>query len=411
MGITELNLTLTQEQKTLRNETRRFLREVWRPASIELDKLSDPADVIAPDSVFWETGRKTFELGYHKMSLPEAIGGLGVDALTMAILTEEMGYASPGLAASWMVCGTPYGYALSSEDPEVQSLALAYCADTKAEMTGCWAITEPAHGSDWLLLEGQHYNDPASTPQVVAELDGDHYIINGQKAAWVSNGTIAKYAALFLNLDSSKGIAGGGVAVVPLDLPGISRGKPLAKIGQRDLNQGEIFFDNVRLPKSYMVCKDPETYQAMITNQLATANAWMGSCFTGVAHSAYEEALSYAKQRIQGGCPIFDHQNIKLKLFDMFARVEAARAFSRQVVVYNFGRLSDGQLPALEYSVASKVFCTETAFKVASQAVQIFGGNGLSQEYTVEKIFRDARASTIQDGVNETLAIGASSRL
>jgi alkylation response protein AidB-like acyl-CoA dehydrogenase len=191
----------------------------------------------------------------------------------------------------------------------------------------------------------------------------------------------------------------------------VSRGKPLAKMGQRDLNQGEIFFDNVHLPKSYMVCKDPEAYQAMITNQLCTANAWMGSCFTGVAHSAYDEALSYAKERIQGGRPIVEHQNIKLKLFGMFARVEAARAFSRQVIVYNAGRVAEGQLPALEYSVASKVFCTETAFNVASQAVQIFGGNGLSQEYTIEKIFRDARASTIQDGVNETLAIGASSLL
>ena len=156
MGITELDLTLTAEQKALRNETRRFLREVWRPASIELDKLSDPADVIAEDSIFWETGRKTFELGYHKMGLPEELGGLGVDPLSMAILTEEMGYASPGLAASWMVCGTPFGFALLSEDPEVQALTLAYCADTKAEMTGCWAITEPRHGSDWLLLCRRH---------------------------------------------------------------------------------------------------------------------------------------------------------------------------------------------------------------------------------------------------------------
>ena len=411
MGITELNLTLTEEQKALITAARRFFREVWRPASIALDKLADPADVIAPDSIFWETGRKTFELGYHKMGLPEEIGGLSVDPLSMAILTEEMGYASPGLAASWMVCGTPFLYAMLSEDPQVRELVLAFCADTKAEMTGCWAITEPEHGSDWLLLEGTHYSDPKVVPQVRAKLDGEHYIINGQKAAWVSNGTIARYAALFLNLDSTKGIAGGGVAVVPLDLPGVSRGKPLAKIGQRDLNQGEIYFDNVRLPKSYMIGKDPETYHLMITNQLATANAWMGSCFTGLAYAAYDEALSYAKQRIQGGRPIIEHQNIKLKLFDMFTGVEAARAFSRQVMVYNFQQIAEAKPPALEYSVASKVFCTETAFHVASQAVQIFGGNGLSQEYTIEKIFRDARASMIQDGINETLAIGAASRL
>jgi alkylation response protein AidB-like acyl-CoA dehydrogenase len=411
MGITELNLTLTEEQKALCTGARRFFREVWRPASIALDQLADPAEVIAPDSVFWETGRKTFELGYHKMGLPEAIGGLGLDPLSMALLTEEMGYASPGLAASWMVCGTPFIYAMMSEDPQVRELALTFCADTRAEMTGCWAITEPEHGSDWLLLEGGHYSDPKVVPQVRAVLDGDHYLINGQKAAWVSNGTISRYAALFLNLDPAKGMAGGGVAVVPLDLPGVSRGKPLAKIGQRDLNQGEIYFDKVRLPKSYMVAKDPEIYQALITSQLATANAWMGSCFTGLAHAAYDEALSYARQRLQGGRPIIEHQNIKLKLFDMFAGVEAARALSRQVMVYNFQQIAEAKPPALEYSVASKVFCTETAFRVASQAIQIFGGNGLSREYAVEKLFRDARASMIQDGINETLAIGAASRL
>ncbi|MBI4767925.1 MAG: hypothetical protein HY787_25585 [Deltaproteobacteria bacterium] len=114
---------------------------------------------------------------------------------------------------------------------------------------------------------------------------------------------------------------------------------------------------------------------------------------------------------IQGGRPIIEHQNIKLKLFDMFAGVEAARAFSRQVMVYNFQQIVEAKPPALEYSVASKVFCTETAFRVASQAIQIFGGNGLSREYAIEKIFRDARASMIQDGINETLAIGAASRL
>ena len=125
----------------------------------------------------------------------------------------------------------------------------------------------------------------------------------------------------------------------------------------------------------------------------------------------YDEALKFAKERVQGGKTIFQHQNIKLKLFDMFMTVEAARCLSRQVMVHNFEQLKALQPPALEYSMASKIFGTESAFKVANQAVQICGGIGLSQEYVIEKIFRDARMALIQDGANETLALGGAVNL
>jgi len=411
MGITEINLELSAEQKSMRDEARKFFREVWRPASIELDQISTAEGVIAEDSVLWETGGKTFELGYHKIGLPQVVGGLELPPLSIAIITEEMGYASPGLAACWMVCSSPFGYALLSPDPQAHELTRRFCEDTQAKMTGCWAITEPEHGSDWLLMEGEHMKDPVKPPQVTATLNGDEYVINGQKAAWVSNGTIASYAVLFLSLDPAKGMDGGGIALVPLDVPGVTRGKPWAKLGQRDLNQGEIFFDNVRIPAAYMVCPDPGIYPTMLTAQLAGANAWMGSCFTGVAHSAYDEALKFAKERVQGGKPIFQHQNIKLKLFEMFTAVEAARCLSRQVMVFNSGQSRGDRPPALEYSMASKIMATETAFKVANQAVQICGGVGLSQEYVIEKIFRDARMALIQDGVNEVLALGGAANL
>jgi alkylation response protein AidB-like acyl-CoA dehydrogenase len=198
-----------------------------------------------------------------------------------------------------------------------------------------------------------------------------------------------------------------GIAIVPLDLPGVSRGKPLDKLGQRALNQGEIFFDDVRIPKGYVVCQDPATYQVMAGSILAGANAFMGTTFVGVAQAALDEALEYAGQRVQGGRIIFDHQNVKLKLFDMFASVEAARSLSRRVSVYN----SVTMPAALHYSIASKVFATETAFRVASQAIQVFGGYGLSKDFHIEKIFRDARAAMIEDGVNETLALAGADRL
>ena len=160
-----------------------------------------------------------------------------------------------------------------------------------------------------------------------------------------------------------------------------------------------------------VIVQDPATYTMAINGQLAGANMWMGCIFTGTAHSAFDEALKYSRERIQGGRPIFEHQNIKLKLFDMFTSVEAARQLSRSVWVYNIQRRMAMQPMAIEYSIASKVLGTETAFKVASQAVQIFGGNGLSKEYVIEKIFRDARAAMIEDGVNETLALLGATRL
>jgi alkylation response protein AidB-like acyl-CoA dehydrogenase len=200
---------------------------------------------------------------------------------------------------------------------------------------------------------------------------------------------------------------GNGIAAIPLDYPGITRGKPLNKLGQRALNQGEIFFDNVRIPKANMICADPATYAVLFDVTLAAANAGMGTLFVGTAQAALDEALAYAKQRVQGGRVIFEHQSVKARLFDMFTQVEAARSLARRVAVYN----SVTMPPAVHYSIASKVFCTETAFRVASQAVQIFGGYGLSKDFHIEKIFRDARSSMVEDGVNESLALGGAERL
>jgi alkylation response protein AidB-like acyl-CoA dehydrogenase len=196
------------------------------------------------------------------------------------------------------------------------------------------------------------------------------------------------------------GSAGGGICVVPLDIPGVSKGKPLNKLGQRALNQGEIYFDEARVPADYMLV-DQESYESMLDITLSTANAGMGAIFTGSARAAYEEALRYSKERVQGGKPLFEHQMVKHKLFDMFTKVEAARALSRAAIIYNYNNTP----PETHYSIASKVFCTRTAFEVASEAVQLFGGYGVSKEYPIEKMFRDNRAAMIEDGANDSLMI------
>jgi len=411
MGIRELNIDLNEEHFALRDAARKFLGEVWRPASIQLDKLAGPQEVIAEDSILWEVLRQTWKLGYHKMAFPRGSGGMELDVLSLALIIEEMGWAAADLAVSLAVCITPFAYAQLSPDSEVRDLTRKFCEDTEATMTGCWAITEPDHGSDWILLDGEHAQNPAVTPQVRAVLDGDHYVINGQKSSWVSNGTFATHAALWLSLDPNRGMEGGGIAVVPLNLPGISRGKPLNKMGQRALNQGEIFFDNVRIPRSLMVVQEPAAFKFLSNAQLALANGLMGLCFAGTAQAALEEAMKYAKTRVQGGQLICKHQSVKLRLFDMFVSVEAARSLARRVAVYNNQLLKQMQPPATHYAMASKVLSTETAFQVASQAVQVHGGYGLCKDYYVEKIFRDARAAMIEDGTNEVLALGGADRL
>jgi alkylation response protein AidB-like acyl-CoA dehydrogenase len=277
-----------------------------------------------------------------------------------------------------------------------------FAKDREAKYIGCWAITEPQHGSDGLLYGTEQFQKPEVAFEVTARKDGDDWILNGQKAAWVSNATIATHALTFVAVDRSKGMAGSGVAVVPLDLAGVSKGPPLNKLGQRGLNQGEIFFDNVRIPAHYMLV-EPGFYPMVIDLVLAGANAGMGALFTGVARAAFEEALAYTKTRVQGGQPICEHQLVQYKLFDMFMKVECARAISRGALIYASGQ----QPPAAQYSIASKVFCTQAAFEVASDAVQLHGGYGLCKDMLVEKLFRDARASMIEDGCNEVLGLAA----
>ena len=403
MAYFELDTTLNKELKAMQKEIAKFARKVMRPAGIELDKLQDPADVIAKGSVLWDVMKTFRELHLHALGIPKALGGLAGDTSdpkASGVLYEELGYGDAGLAIS-LSGSNPFRLAALSPDPRLQQLARDFANDMEVNLIGCWAITEPAHGSDWVMGAQPDFDDPRCAPDLRAELKGDEYVLNGQKAAWVSNGTIATHATLHVCIDPSKGMQGNGLAVVPLDLPGVRRGKPLDKIGQRPLNQGEIFFEEVKIPKAFMVVDDSKQMQVMMKNILTGANAGMGQLFVGLAQAAFDEALNYAKQRIQGGVPIFEHKNIKLQLFDMFTKVEAARAYARRMAAYNVLNPPG----SAHHAIASKVLSTKTAFEVASEAISIFGGNGLAREYSIEKMFRDARAAMIEDGENNILSL------
>jgi alkylation response protein AidB-like acyl-CoA dehydrogenase len=396
-----LDAALSDDMKAVREMVNRFAREVMRPAAVELDRMADPADVIAPESVLWTVFDRYKELGIGDPAKYDPDLSPADRALLHAVVLEEMSWGDVGLAISLELCDTiaPWAQGFGRQE--------AYEFFSKREDIGCLALTEPGHGSDHVGFTEPTFSDPSVRPSCRARREGDEYVINGQKAAWVSNGTIATAAALFCTLEDSKdGLKGGAAFLVPLELPGVQRGSPLDKIGQRTLNQGELFFDDVRVPEAFRLIEGPDAYGMVWEMVLKIANSAMGQQFVGVARAAFDHALAYAKERVQGGVPIIQHQSVKARLFQMFSRVEAARSLARRVAVE--AALSD--IP-FQHAAASKIVCTQAAFDVASSAVQIFGGNGLSREYPVEKLFRDARASLIEDGENDFLGLMAASRL
>jgi alkylation response protein AidB-like acyl-CoA dehydrogenase len=400
MSYLELNMELSDEHIALKEQVHKFAVEVLRPASLKLDEMS-PEEVIAPGSIYWDCMRKMYENQYHTVLIPDAYGGMGLDPLALHIFFEELSYGSVGFTVSLGVsCFSAFFASMIAEDNLIEKFIIPYVNCRDVSIISCWAITEPDHGSDILMPGTSFFHDPNVTQQVKAKKKNGRWVLSGQKAAWVSNGPIATDAALFVNIDPSMGMAGGGICLVDLKQPGVTKGKPLNKMGQRELPQGEIFFDEALCPDEFMIV-DQESYEAMTDITLATANASMGAFFTGVGQAALDLAIQYAKERVQGGQTICNHQWVQKKIFDMFIRVQSSRALSRAAMVYNLNTTP----PAVPYSVAAKIHCTENAFLITHDAVQIFGGNGVSKEYPIEKLFRDARVGMIEDGSNDSLSI------
>lgn len=406
MSYTELNLDLTEEHRLLKNEVHKFAVEVLRPASIELDRMS-PEDVIKKGSPYWECMAQAYRNNYHTVLISDEYGGLGLDPLGVHIFWEELAYGSVGFAVSLgCSCFSSFYATLLCDDYLIDKFVTPFVNCRDASVMSCWAITEPTHGSDNLMAGTPFFRDPCAFQEVRAVKKRGKWVLNGQKSAWVSNGPIASDAALFVNIDPKMGFAGGGIALVELNQPGVSRGKPLNKMGQRELPQGEIFFDDAVCPDEHMII-DPESYEAITELTLGHANATMGAYFTGVAQAAYDMAIQYSRDRVQGGKPLCQHQMVQRKLFDMFIGIETARAFSRSAMVFNMNTTP----PLVQYSIASKVYCTEVAFKVTSEAIQLFGGHGLTKDAPIEKLFRDARAGMIEDGSNDSLSLAAGEML
>lgn len=394
----DLNLDLSWEDKEIKSQAHKFAKEVMRPIAREVDRMS-AEKAVAKESPLWEFLRQAYALGYHKALFPTELGGLGFTPLQGHILNEEIIWGSLGLSGVLLLASWPFFKVLQSGNKElIEEFVAPFCNTGAPNITACWAITEPDRGSDSINVNEPFFSVPGARGNVQARLAGNEWVIDGQKSAWVSCGPIATHGMLNVQIDPSKGLAGGGVCILPLNLPGISRGKALEKVGQRDLPQGELFFHEVRIPKKYMFV-GPENYSSWTANNLAFGNAAMTLFAIGLARAAFDEAFAYSKERVQGGKTLIEHYFTKVRIARMFGKVEAIRATSR--AVWNLALKVYPPLP--EYSYSAKAICTEMAREVIDEAVQLHGANGLTKEYPIEKFWRDSRALTIEDGENNTL--------
>ncbi len=392
-----VDFQLTEEQQRLVEGAHTFARDVLRPAEFELDKIADPEEVFKSD-LFRDVMRQTYRLGFHRSLLPAHVGGLGLDPLTITMINEELFWGGPGIMQNVMVSVfVAFTAMMSNKTSLKKEFILPYCEDNDATQIGCFAGVEPLVGSDLTSV-----NDPNIRLKTRARKIGDEYIINGAKSAFISAGGIANMIGVAACLEPERGMRGTGLFILPGDMKGISRGKPLDKLGLRCLNQTEIFFDEVKVPKRYLAIRPREdNWMNFVKSFICFGNT--GVAVTGLAlmRSAYEEAFEYARERVQGSKRLIEHPNIAMKLFDAYQIIEAARSAIWKVSWKN-GNQYPGDIPL---TAAARCFTTNNAMRITAEMVQILGAYGIAKEYHLEKYMRDAKLTQIEDGAVDTMAI------
>ena len=400
----ELAVELPRDCASLRDEAHRFAQELMRPAARKLDRLAEQPPVIARDSPLLQVLKAAYGLGYHRASISTDLGGLGLAPVGMHILLEELGWGSAGITLSLLASSLPaLAVIADGRSKMIQRFVKPFVENQDASWIGCWALSEPRHGSDHFLIGGAEFRYPTVGADLIAHAEGQKYMLEGRKAAWITNGGIATHALCSVAIAPSK--AAQGFVVVPLDLPGVLRSPAPAKLGQREMNQGQIIFDNVEVPREYML--KGEGYEQEVTRLLTLAHSSVAAVVTGTARAAFEAAFEHSTRRRQGAKRICEHQLVQQALFEMYSEVEACRALSRANLIYNWA----ATIPSLESAIAAKIFCTRTAFQVANKAIEIFGADGMTNGNPVEKLFRDLRVSTVEQGVNEVLGLAGAHRI
>ncbi|MBB6452792.1 butyryl-CoA dehydrogenase [Salirhabdus euzebyi] len=368
-----MNFELSKEQEMTRKMVRDFAEGVIQPRTIEIDtKAEFPADI------FDQMG----ELGLMGIPFPEQYGGSDGDTLTYAIAVEEIGRicGSTGLsyAAAVSLGASPIYYFGTEEQKQKFLVPLA-----KGEALGAFGLTEPNAGSD------------AGGTKTTAVLDGDEYVINGEKC-FITNASFAKtitVTAVTGKDDRGKNII--SAILVPTDTKGLTITSNYDKMGVRGSDTAEIVLEDVRVPKENLL-GDPQKGFKQFLYTLDGGRISIAALGLGIAQASLEKALAYAKERKQFGQSISKFQAIQFKLADIAMEVELARN-----MVYKAAWLKDQEKNFTKEAAYAKLFATETAFRAANQAIQIHGGYGYMREYEVERYLRDAKLLEIGEGTSE----------
>ena len=367
-----MNLELNEDQLLLQRTVRDFAQSEVKPRARELDETGHfPRDLFA----------KAAELGLTGVAIPESEGGSGMDHVSYTIVIEEISRvcASTGVILSVqnsLYCDPIHRFGT----PEQKKKFLEPFA--RGEKIGCYGLTEPQAGSN------------AAALQTKAVRKGDRYVINGTKA-WITNGGAADAVIAYVNTQPEKGEKGITALVVEKGTPGFAVGKEEKKLGIHATACTELVFTDCEVPVANRIGEEGEGYKVALST-LDGGRIGIAAQATGIAQGAFEAALSYAQQRQAFGHPISDFQAIQFMLADMSTEIEAARLLVRRAA----WKQDSGARFSMEASIA-KLFASEMSTRVAHKAIQIHGGNGYSQEYPVERAYRDSRITEIYEGTSE----------
>ncbi|PJK16817.1 acyl-CoA dehydrogenase [Chryseomicrobium excrementi] len=366
-----MELRFTEEQNMMRNMVREFAKEKIAPFIEHMEAGEFPREII----------KEMGELGLMGITIPEQYGGAEMDFMSYIIAIHELSKVSATvgviLSVHTSVGTNPILYFGTEDQKQKYVPKLA-----SGEYLGAFCLTEPSAGSD------------AGSLKTRAVKDGDHYKLNGSKV-FITNGGEADVYIVFANTDPEKGSRGISAFIVEKDTPGFIVGKDEHKMGLHGSRTVELTFEDMRVPAENLLGQEGEGFKIAMAN-LDVGRIGIAAQALGIAEAALDEAVAYSKERKQFGKPISFNQGIGFKLADMATAVEASR-----LLVYNAANLRQLGKPCGQEASMAKLFASKTAVDVAIEAVQVFGGYGYTEEYPVERLFRDAKITEIYEGTSE----------
>jgi acyl-CoA dehydrogenase len=365
-----VDFTLTDEQRSLREMAHDFAVKEIRPVAWDYDRDGTwPQDVL----------EKAWDVGLMNSHIPEEYGGAGAGYLDGCLIEEELSWGCSGIQTSLGCNGLATAPVILGGSEEIKKEYLGRL--TEAPLLASFCLTEPDAGSD------------VSGMRTTAVRQGDKYIINGSKC-FITNGGYANWYTVYAKTDRNAGHRGISAFVVPRDA-GVVVDKKEDKLGQRASNTATISFDDVEVPAENLLGEENHGFKlAMMT--LDRTRPGVAAMATGIARAAFEFAVEYSKERVQFGVPIAMHQGVQFMIADMATDIEAARLLTWK----SAAMLDNGERNTLVSSHAKR-FAADAAMKVATDAVQIYGGYGFIKEYPVEKLFRDAKIMQLYEGTSQ----------